>query len=207
MTGSCGSSISGFLRNLLAFAYRAWVHAKCLQWCPTLYDARDCSLPGSSFHGILISGGQVSFTTPQVSGLVNLKCPQVGTSLAARLVKTPTCNAGDLGSIRKLGSSPGEGKGYPPQHSGLDNSMDCVVHGVAKSRKLLIDFHFHNYKHTCIFNPKLPNMLKRSVFPLLQCLRRQRMRMTCKVLRTLCVCVCVCVCACVCAHVCEKSQQ
>ena len=36
------------------------------QSCPTLCDAMDCSLPGSSFHGLLIAGGQVSFTTPQV---------------------------------------------------------------------------------------------------------------------------------------------
>ena len=34
-------------------------------------------------------------------------------------------------------------KGYPLQYSGLDNSMDCIVHGVAKSRTQLSDFHFH----------------------------------------------------------------
>ena len=37
-----------------------------------------------------------------------------------------SCNAGDLGSIPELGRSPGEGKGYPLQYSGLENSMDCV---------------------------------------------------------------------------------
>ena len=46
-----------------------------------------------------------------------------------------TCNAGDLGSIPGLGRSPGEGKGYPLQYSGLENSKDCIVHGVSKSRK------------------------------------------------------------------------
>ena len=46
--------------------------------------------------------------------------------------KESTYNAGDLGSIPGLGRSPGEGKGYPLQHSGLQNSMDCTVHGVAK---------------------------------------------------------------------------
>ena len=45
-----------------------------------------------------------------------------------------TCNAGDLGSIPGLGISPGEGKGYPLQYSGLQNSMDCIVHGVTKSQ-------------------------------------------------------------------------
>ena len=48
-------------------------------------------------------------------------------------VKLSTCNAGDLGSIPGLGRSPGEGKGYPLQYSGLENSMDCIVRGVAKA--------------------------------------------------------------------------
>ena len=42
------------------------------------------------------------------------------------------CNAGDLGSIPGLGTSSGEGKGYPLQYSSLENSMDYTVHGVAK---------------------------------------------------------------------------
>ena len=45
--------------------------------------------------------------------------------------KESTCNVGDLGSIPGLGRSPGEGKGYPLQYSGLENSMDCIVHGVS----------------------------------------------------------------------------
>ena len=53
------------------------------------------------------------------------------------------CNAGDLGLIPGLGRSLGEGKGYPLQYSGLENSMDCIVHGVAKSRTRLSDFHYH----------------------------------------------------------------
>ena len=57
--------------------------------------------------------------------------------------KESTCNAGDLGLISGLGRSHGEGKGYPLQYSGLENSMDCIVHGVAKSQTRLSDFHFH----------------------------------------------------------------
>ena len=53
-----------------------------------------------------------------------------------------TCNVRDLGLIPGLGRSPGEGKGYPLQHSGLENSMDWIVHGVAKSRTRLSSFHF-----------------------------------------------------------------
>ena len=48
--------------------------------------------------------------------------------------KESTRNVGDLGSIPGLGRSPGEWKGYPVQYSGLDDSMDCIVHEVAKSR-------------------------------------------------------------------------
>jgi len=47
--------------------------------------------------------------------------------------KESTCNAGDPGLIPGLGRSPGEGKGYPLQYSGLENSMDCMVDGVTKS--------------------------------------------------------------------------
>ena len=57
--------------------------------------------------------------------------------------KESACNARDLGSISWPGRSPGEGKGYPLQYSGLENSMDCVVHEVAKSQIPLSDFHFH----------------------------------------------------------------
>ena len=42
-----------------------------------------------------------------------------------------------------LRQSPGEGNESPLQCSGLENSMDCTVHGVVKSRTRLSDFHFH----------------------------------------------------------------
>ena len=47
--------------------------------------------------------------------------------------KESACNKGDLG-LNGLGRSPGEGKSYPLQYSGLENSMDWIVHGVAKSQ-------------------------------------------------------------------------
>ena len=47
--------------------------------------------------------------------------------------KESACNAGDLGSIPGFGRSYGEGKDYPLLYSGLENSMDSKVHGVAKS--------------------------------------------------------------------------
>ena len=48
--------------------------------------------------------------------------------------KESACNAGDPGLISGLGRCPGEGKGYSLQYSGLENFMDYIVHGVAKSR-------------------------------------------------------------------------
>ena len=57
--------------------------------------------------------------------------------------KESACNVGDLGSIPELGRSPREGKGYPLQYSGLENSVDCIVHGVAMSLiRLSITAHF-----------------------------------------------------------------
>ena len=56
--------------------------------------------------------------------------------------KESVCNAGGLGLIPWLGRSHGEGKGYPLQYFGPENSMDCIVHRVAKSWTRLSDFHF-----------------------------------------------------------------
>ena len=57
--------------------------------------------------------------------------------------KESAFNARDLGSIPELGRSPGEKKGYPLQYSGLENSMDCVVHEIEKGQTQLSNFHFH----------------------------------------------------------------
>ena len=47
--------------------------------------------------------------------------------------KELACNTGDLGLILGLGRSPGEGKGYPLQYLGLENSMYSIVHGLTES--------------------------------------------------------------------------
>jgi len=72
-------------------------------------------------------------------------------------------NAGDLGSIPGLGRSPGEGKGYPLQYSGLENSVDYIVHRVAKSWTRLSDFHFQNFhaypiRYISLQNPNLDGL-------------------------------------------------
>ena len=64
--------------------------------------------------------------------------------------KESACNAGDSALIPGLGRSPGEGKGYSLQYSGLENYMDYIVHGVTKSWTQLSNFHFHFSKHTLL---------------------------------------------------------
>jgi len=65
--------------------------------------------------------------------------------------KESACNAGDLGLILGLGRSSGEGKGYPLQFSGLENSRNRIVDGIAKSQTRLSDFHFHHGRDSVFF--------------------------------------------------------
>ena len=69
------------------------------------------------------------------SSILGLPCGLAG--------KESTCNVGDLGFIPGLGRFPGERKGYPVQYFGLENSVDCIVHGVTKSQTGLSNFHFN----------------------------------------------------------------
>ena len=67
--------------------------------------------------------------------------------------KASAYNLGDPGSIPGLGRHPGEGKGYPLQYSGLENSLNCIVHGVAESNtteRLSLHFTSSNTEIICI---------------------------------------------------------
>ena len=86
------------------------------------------------FKRCLVKEYSPSSTLPETRNQYGLPCGSAG--------KESTCNVGDLGLMPGLGRSPEDGKGYPLQYSGLENSMDCIVHGVAKSRIRLSDFHF-----------------------------------------------------------------
>ena len=136
-----GSSCSSFRPAAAAAA------AKLLQSCPTLCDPINGSPPGSAIPGILqartLEWVAISFSNsfrPKHKYFQNL--PNWRASLVAQLIKESACNARDLGSIPGLGRSPKEGKGYPVQYSGLDNSRDYTVHRVTKSRTRLSDFHY-----------------------------------------------------------------
>ena len=74
--------------------------------------------------------------------LCQLSCSKVLGFPGGSTGKESAYNVGDLGLIPGLGRSPGEGKGYPLQYSGLENSLDCIAQGVAKSWTRLSDFHF-----------------------------------------------------------------
>ena len=68
--------------------------------------------------------------------------------LVTQTGKESACSGRGLGSMPRLGRSPGEVKGYPLQYSGLESSMDrgawrATVHGVAKSWTQLSNKHFH----------------------------------------------------------------
>ena len=70
--------------------------------------------------------------------------------------KESACNAGDLVSIPGLGRSPGECKSYPLQYSDLENSMDSIVHEVAKSRTRLSKFYLPGMEE---FFPRMESIL------------------------------------------------
>ena len=103
----------------------------------------DCSLPGSSIHGIfqarVLKWVAISFSiiTPNLPNWA---------FLVAQLVKnlTPVWFLGQEDALEK-------GKGYPLKYSGLENSMDCIVHGVKKSWTQLSDFRLISFN--------LPNII------------------------------------------------
>ena len=78
--------------------------------------------------------------------------------------KESACSAGDSVSIPGLERSPGEGKGYLLQYFGLENSLDCIVHGVPKSQTGLSDFHFHLfYERNIVVDCIIPAMTEITV--------------------------------------------
>ena len=87
--------------------------------------------------------GQIRFLMFNIFGLA-IKHEFYFTVTCGSAGKESACNAGDLGSILGLGRSPGEGKGYPLQYSGLENSMDCIVHVGTKSWIQVSNFHFQS---------------------------------------------------------------
>ena len=116
-----------------------WVGLSSSELCaPYCIDLCDASLCGSPLIPVI----EVSiflFLFSQIwllsSFPLGFPCDSAG--------KQSACKVGDLGSIPGLRRSSGERKGYPLRYSGLENSMDCIVHGVAKTWTQQSNFHFH----------------------------------------------------------------
>ena len=103
--------------------------------------------------------GQLDQQTSQEGGLVHLPPFLLfHWPFSSPHGKESTFSVGDLGSIPALRGSPGEGKGYPLQYSGLKNPMDCIVHRVTKSWTQLSNLHFI---HPCFWSSLFswPSML------------------------------------------------
>ena len=103
----------------------------CIQWSPQNQESvwrqqRSLLLEETWVSPWARKGSKLLFSLS-----ITLSCSSAG--------KESACNAGDLGSIPGLGRSPG--KDYPLQYSCPENSMDCIVYGVAKSRTRLTNFH------------------------------------------------------------------
>ena len=116
----------------------------------------------SMFHFFLLWSGEINASPADLIGLLWASSKQTHMKYLCKLwgalhlldvnvekcfpsgsvVKNPLANAGDAGLFPGVGRSPGEGKGYPLQYSGLENSMNCIVHGIAKNWTRLSDFHF-----------------------------------------------------------------
>ena len=96
----------------------------CIRW-PKYWGFSFSISPSNEYSG-LISFRMDWLDLLSVQGtLKGFPCGSAG--------KESAYNAGDLGSNPGLGRFPGEGKGYPLQYSGLENSMESTVHGVTKS--------------------------------------------------------------------------
>ena len=120
--------------------------------CPTLCDPMDCSLPGSSVHGI-----------SQARILEWVAIPFFRASSWSRDQTPISWIAGRFFTIEPLGKPYylcvcvymciGEGKGYPLQYSGLENSRDCIWSmGSQRVGHDWVTFTIHIYAHTYTFS-------------------------------------------------------
>ena len=125
--------------SCLGFGFsRYWDDWACVIWIIIPCQLHHLQVFFSQYVGCLFVLLIVSFAVQKLLRLVRLHLGLPGGSAG----KESACDVGRPGSIPGLGKSPGEGRGCPLQYSGLESSVDCVVHGVAKSRTRLSGFHF-----------------------------------------------------------------
>ena len=98
----------------------------------------------AAVHGVAKSWKELS-KNRQIANLQNnirFRYTTYWASLVAQLVKNPPTMCETWVGSPGLGRSHGVGNGYQLQYSGLENFMDCIVHGVANSQTRLSYFHF-----------------------------------------------------------------
>ena len=128
--------------------YRCFVHLKLLQNKKVYFKMPSSTLPnGASLVAQLVKNPPVIQEIP-VQFLGQEDPLEKGQATHSSTVVFPGGSAGkEFATVWEsqvqpwVGRSPGEGNGHPLQYSGLENSMDCIVHGVAKSQTQLSDFH------------------------------------------------------------------
>ena len=104
---------------------KAFSYSSSLKSPPKHTPGQSCPLGFSTFAGATPSPGSC---LPHPWLLKSSWSYPAALNALSSAGRKSTCNAGDLGSIPGLGRPPGEGKGYPLQYSGLENSMDCMYH-------------------------------------------------------------------------------
>ena len=130
----------GHLSKLIAYNCRNKIFA--FLWCVSSFKHMfKCSVQIPSEHFKALNFVFFSFDKNYLY-VFQLPANQLSQYLVLMTADISLSAAFKSGSIPGLGRSCGEGKGYPLQYSGLENSMDCIVHGVAKSWTQLSDFHF-----------------------------------------------------------------
>ena len=97
--------------------------------------------PTNVYNSVTFTPGCITLWKLNVPSTLSLGFP--GSSAG----KESACSAVDLGSIPGLRGPSGEGNSYPLQNSDLENLIDCIVHGVAKSWTWLSHFHFRPYPY------------------------------------------------------------
>ena len=122
------------------------LQARILEWIAICFS-KGSSQPGDWIHILLqlLHCGQILYPLSHLDSLLSYVRPSsyAWAFLVAQRVKNPLAMQEAWVRSLGLGRSPGEGKGYSIQYSSLENSMDCVVHGVTKSQTRLSAFHFH----------------------------------------------------------------
>ena len=116
------------------------------KFCPTLVTPWTVARQGPLYRGFLariLEWVAISFSRGSSRPRDQLLVSCIAGFPDSLAGKESTCNTGDLGLIPGLGRCPGEGNSYAFQYSGLEKSMDCIVHGVTKSQTRVSDFHFH----------------------------------------------------------------